>query len=206
VRCTALCSKVCPFTVTRFPWNSKIWKPNSWCTKAEQYTCIYYNLALYITPVVFTYGMNITRLTRHMSLVEQELLNPPIKGRRSHDRLVVSFTTTYAISVCHHWYCEFKSRFLVEFVFQSLVLCVCFVDRCLSFCTFSFGHCVVCSSSLYRLWIPYFAIPGKSCYSYQCFHNDGHGSVWCSHHGGWTCLEYMLWLTSLQYLIFNMFQ
>jgi hypothetical protein len=22
----------------------------------------------------------------------------------------------------------------------------CFVDRCLSFCTFSFGHCVVCSS------------------------------------------------------------
>ena len=64
-------------TVTRFPWNNKIWKPNSWCTKAEQYTCIYYNLALYITPVVFTYGMNITRLTRHMSLVEQELLNFP---------------------------------------------------------------------------------------------------------------------------------
>jgi hypothetical protein len=22
-------------------------------------------------------------------------------------------------------------------------------DRCLSFCTFSFGHCVVCSSSIY---------------------------------------------------------
>ena len=32
---------------------------------------------------------------------------------------------------------------------QSLVLCVCFVDRCLSFCTFSFGHCDVCSSSIY---------------------------------------------------------
>jgi hypothetical protein len=29
---------------------------------------------------------------------------------------------------------------------RSLVICVCFVDRCLSFCTFSFGHCVVCSS------------------------------------------------------------
>ena len=25
---------------------------------------------------------------------------------------------------------------------QSLVLCVCFVDRCLSFYPFSFGHCV----------------------------------------------------------------
>ena len=31
-------------------------------------------------------------------------------------------------------------------VIPSLVLCVCFVDRCLSLCTFSFGHCVVCSS------------------------------------------------------------
>jgi hypothetical protein len=31
-------------------------------------------------------------------------------------------------------------------VARSLVLCVCFVDRCLSFCTFSFGHCVVCPS------------------------------------------------------------
>ena len=30
-------------------------------------------------------------------------------------------------------------------VILSLVLCVCFVDRCLSFCTFSFGHCAVCS-------------------------------------------------------------
>jgi len=31
-----------------------------------------------------------------------------------------------------------------SFVTRSLVLCVCFVDRCLSFCPFSFGHCVVC--------------------------------------------------------------
>ena len=38
-------------------------------------------------------------------------------------------------------------------VIQSLVLCVCFVDHCLSFCTFSFGHCVVCSSSIYRFWL-----------------------------------------------------
>jgi hypothetical protein len=30
-------------------------------------------------------------------------------------------------------------------VTRSLVVRVCIVDRCLSFCTFSFGHCVVCS-------------------------------------------------------------
>ena len=33
-------------------------------------------------------------------------------------------------------------------------LCVYFVDRCLSFCTFSFDHCVVCSSSTYVFWLP----------------------------------------------------
>jgi hypothetical protein len=39
-------------------------------------------------------------------------------------------------------------------VTRSLVLYVCLVDGCLSFCTFSFGHCVVCSSSIYRFWLP----------------------------------------------------
>ena len=39
-------------------------------------------------------------------------------------------------------------------VTRSLVLYVCFGDRCLSFCTFSFGHCVVCSSSIYGFWLP----------------------------------------------------
>jgi hypothetical protein len=31
-------------------------------------------------------------------------------------------------------------------VAQFLVLCVCFVDRCLSICTFSFDHCIFCPS------------------------------------------------------------
>ena len=35
----------------------------------------------------------------------------------------------------------------------SLVWCFCFVDHCLSFCTFSFGHCVV-SSSIYGFLLP----------------------------------------------------
>ena len=34
-------------------------------------------------------------------------------------------------------------------VTRSLVLCVCFIDRCFSLCNFTFGHCVVCSSSIY---------------------------------------------------------
>ena len=31
------------------------------------------------------------------------------KGRRSHDRMIYGFTTTYAISAYHHWCCGFES-------------------------------------------------------------------------------------------------
>ena len=41
---------------------------------------------------------------------------------------------------------EFTPIFSEVRVTRYLVLCVCFVDRCLSFCTFSFGHCVVITS------------------------------------------------------------
>ena len=91
----------------------------------------------------------VTRLTRRVPLVEQELLilpehlsSPPVfSGVR---------------------------------VTRSLVLYVCFVDRCLSLCTVSFGHCVVCSSSIYRLFcLPLWYLQtfqsqpnGMSCFSF----------------------------------------
>jgi hypothetical protein len=48
---------------------------------------------------------------------------------------------------------EFTPVFSGVRVTRSLVLYVCFPDRCLSFCAFSFGHCVVCSS-IYSFWLP----------------------------------------------------
>ena len=39
-------------------------------------------------------------------------------------------------------------------VTRSLVLCVCFVGQCSSFCIIYFGHCAVCSSSIYGFWLP----------------------------------------------------
>ena len=48
---------------------------------------------------------------------------------------------------------EFIPVFQVRLT-RSLFWCVCFVDRYLSFCTFSFGHCVVCSSAIYGFWLP----------------------------------------------------
>ena len=51
---------------------------------------------------------------------------------------------------------------------RSLVLCVCVVDGCLSFCTFSFGHCVVCSSSIYGFWLPLYS-GDLLCYVYVLY-------------------------------------
>ena len=70
----------------------------------------------------------VTRLTRRVSLVGQELLTFP-----EHLSSPPVFSGVR--------------------VTRSLVLCVCFVDRCLSFCTFSFGHCVVYSTSMYGFWL-----------------------------------------------------
>ena len=45
--------------------------------------------------------------------------------------------TKYIYSVCR------SVNFVVS---MTIGRHVCFVDRCLSFCTFYFGHCIVCSS------------------------------------------------------------
>jgi hypothetical protein len=37
-------------------------------------------------------------------------------------------------------------------VTRSFVSCICVVDRCLFFCIFPFGDCVVCLSFIYGFW------------------------------------------------------
>jgi hypothetical protein len=54
---------------------------------------------------------------------------------------------------------------------RSLVLYVCFVNRCLSFCPFYFGHCVVCSSSIYRLWLPLCYLPMNAIWNIENLEN-----------------------------------
>jgi hypothetical protein len=48
----------------------------------------------------------------------------------------------------------FTASFYCTVYDRILILKNMFVDRCLSFCTFSFGHCVVCPSSIYGFWLP----------------------------------------------------
>ena len=75
----------------------------------------------------------VTRLTRRVPLVEQVLLTPP-----EHLSSPTAFSGVR--------------------ITRSLVLCVHFADRCLSFCTFSFGHCVVCSSVFWPLCCLFFCL------------------------------------------------
>ena len=72
----------------------------------------------------------VNRLTRQVPLVEQEIPTLP-----EHPSTPLVFSGVR--------------------VTRSLVLCVCFVDLCLSFCPFSFGHCVVCLSTIYRFRLPF---------------------------------------------------
>jgi len=93
-----------------------------------------------IFPVLssfMTYHRIVTRLIRRVPVVEQEL---PTLPEHLSSPLVFSGVR----------------------VTRSLVLCVCFVDRCLSFCTF-FCHCVVCSSSIYRFWLPLWYLQTLRC-------------------------------------------
>jgi hypothetical protein len=77
----------------------------------------------------FPHSWRITGFVRRVPLVDQELLTLP-----------EHLSSPQAFSAVR--------------VTRSLVLCVWFADRCLSFCPFSFGHCVVCSSPIYGFWLP----------------------------------------------------
>ena len=74
------------------------------------------------------------------------------------NKQVFSLCTSYFGTLFNIWFVQDSDFFMVRYrpvsATRSLVLCVCFVDRCLSFCIFSVCHCVVCSSSIYRFWLP----------------------------------------------------
>jgi hypothetical protein len=88
---------------------------------ALSFSCFYF-AALSFPHSWFITGFT-TRLTRWVPLVDNKLLTLP-EGLSS------------------------PSVFSGVHVTRSLVLCVFFIDRCWSFCPFSFDHCAVCPSSI----------------------------------------------------------
>ena len=66
--------------------------------------------------------------------------------------------------------CFFLNKIRVR-VTRSIVLCVCFVYRCLSICPFSFGHCVVCPS-IYGFWLPLWYLQTLLTYTLRNFHQE----------------------------------
>jgi hypothetical protein len=94
------------------------------------YLCFCINIYIYTGVHRFPCQMMFNSLivTRRMSLVGQELITLP---KHTSSPPVVSGAR----------------------VTRSLVFCVCFVIRCLSFCPFTFDHCVVCPL-IYWFWLP----------------------------------------------------
>jgi hypothetical protein len=128
--------------LTRVPFGkvevitSKILRPPPWLgwpfwnicvTNDHGYVLLVVNTSRSFPHSRLTTGF-VPRLTRRVPLVEQELLTLP-----------EHLSSPPVFSGVH--------------VTRSLVLYICFPDRCLSFCAFSFGHCVVCSS-IYGFWLP----------------------------------------------------
>jgi hypothetical protein len=71
-------------------------------------------------------------------------------------------------------------------VIRSLVLCVCFVDRCLFFCPFSFGHCgllfqkrVVRIIRYLRFYYHIKHINASLRHDYCCPENTHSSVLWC---------------------------
>ena len=103
---------------------------------------------------------------RHIRILDNDHGNVPLVVNTSrffpHSRLITGFVTRLTrrvpqveqelVTLSEHL--SSPSVFTGVRVTRSLVLYVCFVDRCLSFCTFYFGHCVVCSSLIYGFWLP----------------------------------------------------
>ena len=57
----------------------------------------------------------------------------------------------FSTKIILHMSIPVLSFFMLMIFIKKKVLCVCFIDRCLSLCPFSFGHCVVCPS-IYVFW------------------------------------------------------
>ena len=62
-------------------------------------------------------------------------------------------------------------RFICEYINARILLSIdgCLVDRGLSFCLFSFGHCIVCPSTIYGFWLPLWYLQ-TFLTLYICFH------------------------------------
>jgi hypothetical protein len=52
-------------------------------------------------------------------------------------------------------------------------------------CTFSFGHCVVCSSSIYRFWLPLWYLQTLLAYENPSQPNNYHPSLFSTRIGWW---------------------
>ena len=122
-------------------------------------------IVLYVTFSVDIVGCDFCMVLNHsnptfcMSMVKARVLiwwlvivhdvsHSTLQKKQLYNQIQTFFISSHFYSTWIHHQLVFSG----VRVTRSFVLYVCFVDRCLSFCSFS--HCVVCPSSIYGFWLP----------------------------------------------------
>ena len=115
------------------------------------------NMWLLLSEEIYVH--NIYCYTVYQNLSTDRYFNKPLKETMHRWRLPVLNTFNTVFGECHlpSGAPEFTPIFSRDRVTRSLVLCVCFVDRCLSFCTFLcclffFDLRILITSLWYLLW------------------------------------------------------
>ena len=131
----------------------------NWCSWISKLMIVYWPV---LCKILFTglYYWNLLHLSVIWQVHSTVHINIELKAESNKVISVLAQTQVYMASKAFWEGTAYLSRapeFIPVFngvrVTSSLVLCV-FCRSCLSFCTFSFGQCVVCSSSIYRFWLP----------------------------------------------------
>jgi hypothetical protein len=109
----------------------------------------YFFLEAYLNFLYFGYHVKVIWFScrKFFFFFNYLTLSVPNEGTECHSRIVSTLLTLPE-------HLSSPPVFSGVRVTRSLVWCVCFVDRCLFFCTFSIGHCIVCSSLIYGFWLP----------------------------------------------------
>ena len=72
--------------------------------------CCIYNLYFVNKKNKKTKNKHFNSIQFSINTFTLHILYYTMRGFGGHDRMVIGFTTTYAISAYHHWCCEFESR------------------------------------------------------------------------------------------------
>jgi len=116
--------------------------PDKWEFSSQMYyhdvSTLNVRLIQFVSTASFLYKKSIFNLANRVAVRHRNIRSLSLLFVLRYYEILTDLVTNFFLKIA------ILLVFSVVRVTRSLVLCVCFIDRCLSFCTFSFGQCVVC--------------------------------------------------------------